>query len=54
MSKNLIPASRPRNPLAVHARQRLAGAHQPSRGALRRQARDALRRELWQTHPPSP
>lgn len=56
----LIPASTPRNPLAVLARQRKAGAHGRQAGAERRAGRDALRRELsalgdaTRGRPPSP
>lgn len=35
---------RPRNPLAVAARKRPAGAHQKTAGALRQQAKRRLRR----------
>lgn len=37
---------RPRNPLALPARQRNAGAHRPSAGARRQGARRALRDDL--------
>lgn len=45
---------RPRNPLALAARSRRAGAHRPGTGALRQQARRALRRDLDSMKPPNP
>jgi hypothetical protein len=44
--KMTLPTFKPRNPLALAARQRVAGAHQRSASALRQQARRALHREL--------
>lgn len=49
-----LPSRKPRNPLVPAARQRLAGAHRRSGGGQRQRARNALRRELRDTHPPSP
>lgn len=46
----IVPNRKPRNPLVAAARGRLAGAHRRSSGALRQQARQALKRELQ--HPP--
>lgn len=45
---------RPRNPLALAARSRRAGAHRPGTGALRQQSRRALRRDLDSMKPPNP
>ena len=46
--KNLLtlPPTRPRNPLVAAALLRKAGAHQPSRGAVRAAERRSLRAEL--------
>lgn len=56
--KITLNLSRPRNPLALAARSRRAGAHRPGPGALRQQARRALqrdiRRDLDSMKPPSP
>lgn len=41
-----LNAPKPRNPFATAARQRVAGAHRPSAGAQRSQARHALQHEL--------
>lgn len=45
---------RPRNPLALAARARHAGAHRPGTGAMRQQGRRDLRRDLDSMKPPSP
>jgi hypothetical protein len=41
---------KPRNPLAQACRQRQAGAHRRSGGALRQQAAQALRRDVDRLH----
>ena len=43
----------PRNPCVAPAMRRAAGSHRPGNGALRQQARQALRQEL-QRWKPSP
>lgn len=52
--KITLNLSRPRNPLALAARSRRAGAHRSGPGALRQQARRALKRDLDSMKPPSP
>jgi hypothetical protein len=42
----MLKLRKPRNPVAVAAAQRLAGAHRPSAGAQRQHAKRALRRAL--------
>jgi hypothetical protein len=44
--KLTLKPPRPRNPLALPARQRSAGAHRPSPGARRQHARRALRDDV--------
>jgi hypothetical protein len=44
--KLIVKTPKPRNPLVVPALRRRAGAHRPASGALRQQARRALRGEL--------
>ena len=44
--KLTLKTIKPRNPFVAAARSRLAGAHQPSAGALRQRAEQALRRDL--------
>jgi hypothetical protein len=44
--KLTLKRPRPRNPLALLARQRSAGAHRPSAGARRQRARRALHDDL--------
>jgi hypothetical protein len=46
MSKLIVKASKPRNPLVAAARFRHAGPHGAGTGGQRRDARRALRREL--------
>jgi hypothetical protein len=46
MKTMTLPSLKPRNPLVAASRFRKAGAHRPGAGALRRQARIALRREI--------
>ncbi|MDE2277324.1 MAG: hypothetical protein KGK09_13610 [Burkholderiales bacterium] len=46
-----VPSLKPRNPLAIVARQRKAGLHRDTAGALRQQAQRALRRELERLRP---
>ena len=46
MSKLIVPASKPRNPLVAAARFRQAGAHGTTRRTERREGRQALKREL--------
>ena len=46
MSKLIVKASRPRNPLVAAARFRRAGQHAAGDGAQRREGRQALKREL--------
>jgi len=41
-----LPASKPRNPLALRARQLPAGSHRKDSGALRAAARRALKKNL--------
>ncbi|MBP6903547.1 MAG: hypothetical protein KBC73_25905 [Burkholderiaceae bacterium] len=52
MSMTLAPF-KPRNPLVAAAHRRLAGVHRRGTGGQRQQARQALRRELREQHPPS-
>lgn len=51
-----LKARRPRNPLAVPARQRHAGPHLSSKKADRQRERDAIRKEVNEHFriPPSP
>jgi len=44
--KLILKTPKPRNPLVAPSRRRLAGAHRTSPGAMRQQARRALREEL--------
>ena len=46
MTKLIVNASRPRNPLVAAARFRQAGQHGTGDGAERREGRQALKREL--------
>jgi hypothetical protein len=46
MSKLIVPASKPRNPLVAAARFRQAGPHRNDRGTDRRDAKQALKREF--------
>ena len=46
MSKLIVPASKPRNPLVAAARFRQAGQHGGRHGTARRDGREALKREL--------
>jgi hypothetical protein len=46
MTKFIVPASRPRNPLVAAARFRRAGQHGNGDGSARREGRQALKREL--------
>ena len=46
MSKLIVKASKPRNPLVAAARFRHAGQHGAGEGAERREGRQALKREL--------
>ena len=46
MSKLIVKASKPRNPLVAAAHFRLAGQHAGSLRAERREGRQALKREL--------
>ena len=46
MSKFIVPASKPRNPLVAPARFRQAGQHGAGEGAQRREGREALKREI--------
>lgn len=46
MTKSIVKASKPRNPLVAAARFRRAGRHGAGRGAERREGRQALKREL--------
>jgi hypothetical protein len=47
-----VPIPRPRDPFAVAARRRHAGAHRKPAGALRRQALRDVQRELDRLKPP--
>lgn len=49
-----LPAAKRRNPIALPARQRLAGAHGRSGGAERQRQRRDLRRELHHLDPRGP
>lgn len=49
--KLTLKTAKPRNPVAMPALQRRAGAHRPSGGALRQAARRALRGELERLRP---
>lgn len=51
--KLTIKTSKPRNPYAVAALRRKAGAHRPSRGALRQRDRFALRQALQHGNDPN-
>ena len=46
MSKLIVKASKPRNPLVAAARFRHAGQHGAAQGAARREGHQALQREL--------
>ncbi len=46
MSKFIVKTAKPRNPLVAAARFRQAGQHGAGGGAARRDARQALKREL--------
>ena len=46
MSKLIVKASKPRNPLVAAARFRQSGQHGAGAGAERREGRQALKREL--------
>jgi hypothetical protein len=46
MSKSIVKASKPRNPFVAAARFRQAGRHGANDGAARREACQALKREL--------
>jgi len=46
-----LATAKPRNPLVAPSLQRKAGCHRASGGALRRQARDQLRREVERLKP---
>lgn len=46
MSKLIVKAPKPRNPLVAAARFRRAGQHGAGQGAARREGRQALKREL--------
>jgi hypothetical protein len=48
MTKLIVPASRPRNPLVAAARFRQAGPHGGGRATDRRAGRQAVRREIAQ------
>ncbi len=48
--KLTLPGVRPRNPLVAASLMRLAGSHRRSGGALRRQAKQALRASLKHGH----
>lgn len=50
--KITVRQPKPRNPVAVQARRRQAGAHGLSAGARRQRDRRALRAELAHQHPP--
>ena len=50
--KITVQQPKPRNPVAVQARRRLAGAHGLSTGARRQRDRRELRAELARQHPP--
>jgi hypothetical protein len=52
--KLILTAPKPRNPFAPAARQRVAGLHQRSAGAMRQRARRELRREMQHLSKPSP
>lgn len=43
-----LKTTKPRNPFVAASLRRVAGAHEPGRGARRQQGRMALRRELDQ------
>lgn len=47
-----LPATKPRNPIALAARQRLAGRHATGRSAERQSQARALRAELTASSPP--
>lgn len=41
-----LKATKPRNPLVVHAAQRKAGSHRKPQAALRREEKMALKKQL--------
>lgn len=41
-----VEATKPRNPLAVRARQRKAGSHEPGPGSRRQAAKRELRKKI--------
>lgn len=47
-----LPATKPRNPIALAARQRQAGRHATGRSAERQSQARALRAELTASSPP--
>lgn len=49
--KLTLETSKPRNPFVVASLRRKAGDHRASGGALRRQAKAALRREIERLKP---
>jgi hypothetical protein len=49
--KLILKTRKPRNPFAVAARSRAAGAHRPSASATRQRARRELRAELARPSP---
>lgn len=49
--KLTLKTGKPRNPFAVAARSRAAGAHRRSASSQRQQARQALRAELARSSP---
>lgn len=46
MTKLIVKASKPRNPLVAAARFRQAGPHRAGNASARREGRQALKREL--------
>lgn len=51
-SRLTVPVPKPRNPVALPARQRRAGAHRRGTGANRLAELRALRKELKTEYPP--
>ncbi len=50
--KITVHTAKPRNPIAMPARRRMAGVHGLSAGARRQRDRRELRAELARQHPP--
>ena len=49
--KLTLKSTKPRNPFVAASLRRVAGAHQPGKGARRQQAARALRQEIHRLKP---